>query len=216
MGYTTEFQGEFACRRRESAQIAMFLNAIHEGDRTALSPLADWLIDLGDPRGEAVSLLATKAPTKLKLLWGLFGLRPEHAAYLHAFRESRRMKRDARKAKLLYDPIREAVGLPLGPQAGYYVGDDWAQSVLDENEPPKGQPGLHCQWMPNDDGTAIVWDGGEKFYYFTEWVEYIIKHFLGPWGYILNGRMTWQGEDEEDTGTILVVENAVEIRAEAR
>jgi hypothetical protein len=35
--------------------------------------------------------------------------------------------------------------------------------------------------------------------------------FLAPWGYVLNGEVEWQGEDEEDTGKILVVDNSVEV-----
>ena len=40
------------------------------------------------------------------------------------------------------------------------------------------QPGLWCQWVPNASGTAIVWDEGEKFYYYIEWIKYLIEHFL--------------------------------------
>jgi hypothetical protein len=215
MGYRTQFEGEFACSRDGNHHIGVFLNAIREGDRTALAPLADWLTDHGDARGEAVARLAKKPPKKLKALWSLFGLRPEHAAYLRAFANTRRIRRDARRAKYLPDPLRHAVGLPLGPHAGYYVGNagEFGNGgdafVIDENEPPKGQPGLWCQWVPTDDGTAIVWDGGEKFYYHLEWLHYLLDHFLKPWGYVLNGKVTWQGEDPEDVGIILVVDNVV-------
>ena len=60
------------------------------------------------------------------------------------------------------DPIREAAGLPVGKQGDFVVndtggnifGDDGASSVTDHNRPPEGQPGLWCQWVPNEDGTA--------------------------------------------------------------
>ena len=52
--------------------------------------------------------------------------------------------------------------------------------VIDSNEPPPGQPGLWCQWVPSCGGRCLVWDGGEKFYAPTEWLRYLIDHFLRP------------------------------------
>lgn len=73
------------------------------------------------------------------------------------------------------------------------------------------QPGLWCQWVPNHDGSAIEWDGGEKFYEYIEWIEYLTAHFLGPWGYTLNGEVQWQGEESEDMGLIRIVYNEVHV-----
>jgi hypothetical protein len=132
------------------------------------------------------------------------------------------MRRDARKAKVLADPIREAVGLPLGIEAGYFTGGEGMMgqerddSVLDCNTPPKGQPGLWCQWTPKPDGTAILWDGVEKFYNYVEWLKYLLRHFLVPWGYVVNGEMHWVGEDDLDRGTITVRHNRVTAEAEGR
>jgi len=106
--------------------------------------------------------------------------------YLQLFSETRRMKRDAKKAAKLADPTREAVGLPIGKEGEYfvgstgYMGQDDDGSVINYNYPPSTQPGLWCQWVPNEDGTAIEWDGGEKFYEYVEWLEYIISNFLEP------------------------------------
>lgn len=142
-------------------------------------------------------------------------LQGEQARYLHAFGTTRRMKRDEAKVGTLADPIRLAVGLPVGREAGYFVGglgfkgqnDD--DSVIDGNHPPEGQPGLWCQWIPGEKGQTVVWDGIEKFYDYVEWLCYLIEHFLEPWGCILNGQVKWQGEREEDWGTIEVVNNHV-------
>jgi hypothetical protein len=219
MGYTTDFEGQFHCYRPESAGLGVFLAAVREGDRATLGPLADWLSDHGDPRGAAVAEVF-RGGGELVAFWQLFGLRPEHAAYLKLFNETRRMKRDAAVAARLPDPVREAVGLPVGSEGGYFVGagghagQDRDESVLDYNEPPAGQPGLWCQWTPSEDRTAIVWDGGEKFYSYGEWLEYLIEHFLGPWGYVLNGEMRWLGEADEDRGTIRVADNVVSLEAE--
>ena len=48
------------------------------------------------------------------------------------------------------------------------------------NQPPTGQPGLWCQWEPTEDGTAIQWNGEEKFYDSADWMTYVIDTFLKP------------------------------------
>ena len=143
-------------------------------------------------------------------------LKPEHKAYLEAFNRSRRMIRDAAKAEALPDPVRLAAGLPIGDTGAYYVGsheEDFGQtrdaSIIDDNKPPNGQPSLWCQWVPSEDGSVIVWDDGEKFYEYVAWIEYLIEHFLAPWGYALNGKILWQGEDNDDRGYIHVKDNRV-------
>lgn len=144
-------------------------------------------------------------------------LRPEQVQYLQQFNGTRRMSRDAKIAASLPDPLRQAVGLPIGENGGYFVGgtgmagqDDDA-SVVDYNSPPSEQPSLWCQWRPTDDGTAIEWDGGEKFYDYAEWLCFIIVHFLAPWGYVLDGEVKWSGEEEEDAGILRVRNNEVSI-----
>lgn len=139
----------------------------------------------------------------------------DHHNYLEAFCNTRRMKRDPKLAAELTDKLRTRVELPIGIEGGYYVGAGGFQgqerdaSVVDYNDEPVGQPSLWCHWTPNVAGTAIVWDEGEKFYGYVEWLEYIIEHFLGPWGYVLNGEMTWDGEEHGDVGMISVINNQV-------
>lgn len=144
-------------------------------------------------------------------------LTPAHKAYLEAFASSRHMRRDASKLVGVPDPIREAAGLPIGTDGAYFVsggdGDFFSNkkdlSILDHNSEPWSQPGLWCQWVPNGDGTAIKWDGGEKFYAYTEWLTYIVDNFLKPWGYKLNGTVKWKGESSDDIGKIVVKDNAI-------
>ena len=157
---------------------------------------------------------------------GEFRLSPtltaEHAAYLTAFASTRRMARDATATTLRSDPLRAATGLPVGLEGGYFVSEEGFRGqglgsigtgsypdVIDHNHPPSGQPGLWCQWIPTDDGAAIVWDENEKFGNYIEWLQYIIEHFLTPWGYALNGEVTWNGEEPDDFGKISVVSSSV-------
>lgn len=99
---------------------------------------------------------------------GRIGIGPplnEHeVAYLKRFADSRRWNR------------------PSGP---YACGDDdlreWPRDDESRdryNRPPEGQPGLWCSWTPTDDGTAIEWDGSEKFSNSVEWMRYLITQFL--------------------------------------
>lgn len=153
-------------------------------------------------------------------------LTPEHKAYLLKFSQTRRTKRDATKSAVRKDPVREAVHLPVGPEGAYFVAanglggqegllekKDWQEppDIASINKPPAGQPTLWCCWAPNEDGTTIIWDGNEKFYMYAEWLEYLIKHFMGPWGYVLNGKVEWRGEGWDDTGVIAVTESEVEV-----
>jgi hypothetical protein len=139
-------------------------------------------------------------------------LDPEHAAYLHLFANTRRMRRNVVVAESLPDPVRVAARVPIGPGAAYFTGgvgfagQGHDPSVIDSNRPPEGQPGLWCKWVPTDDLRGIEWSGAEKFYDYTEWLQYLIDHFLTPLGYVLSGSVRWCGEGSGDTGTLAVVD----------
>lgn len=144
-------------------------------------------------------------------------LTDSHKLYLEKFSSTRRMKRDSKIAATFKDKVRESVGLPIGKDGCYYVdaggfaGQDRDSSIVDYNEPPDGQPGLWCQWVPTQDGTGIEWDGGEKFYEYTKWLQYLIKNFLSPWGYTINGKVSWKGENINDKGSIVVEDNSITV-----
>jgi hypothetical protein len=42
------------------------------------------------------------------------------------------------------------------------------------------------------------------------WLRLLIEHYLAPRGYVLEGEVTWEGEDRDDCGTIFVKDNQVE------
>lgn len=148
-------------------------------------------------------------------------LDPHHAAYLRRFAATRRMKRDparlppagSRRDASLWSPTGT-----WGEEGGYFVygagfaGQAHDKSVADFNRPPTGQPGLWCQWIPTADGSAIKWDGNEKFYDYVDWLTYLIEHFLRPAGYQVSGHVDWQGEEAGDIGRIIVRDNEVWVR----
>lgn len=151
-------------------------------------------------------------------------------AYLTQFSDTRRIKRKADITALRPDPLREAVGLPVGDEGGYFVGalgvagqeiephagrfahesSPVGLDVVDFNTPPTGQPGLWCNWTTTEDGTGIMWNGTEKFYRYEEWLQYLITHFLTPWGIEVSGSVEWQGESRDDRGVIYVKGGKVE------
>ena len=130
--------------------------------------------------------------------------------FLTKFSNTRRMARN--------------VGPEYGIEGEFYVGgedrdtplsenaDGAGSTILNYNVPPKTQPGLWCQWIPTEDGCAIEWSGGEKFYCYVEWIEYLIAKILRPRGYVLNGTVEWQGEDRYDMGAIVIKDNTVEVK----
>lgn len=111
--------------------------------------------------------------------------------------------------------MKRRVDDKYGVEGEFYVdGKGWAgqdrdDTVIDYNCPPETQPGLWCQWLVNNEGTAIAWDGGEKFYNYVQWIEYIIDRILAPRNYKLNGSVLWRGEDPGDKGVIDIVDNQV-------
>jgi len=83
---------------------------------------------------------------------------------------------------------------------------DWNE---DRHEESEGYPSYYCQWMPTEDGLALEWDEEEKFYSYVEWLEWLIKNFFKEKGYILNGEVEWEGEEQGDVGKIIVKDNVV-------
>jgi len=158
-------------------------------------------------------------------------------SYLNLLNETRRVKRNVNKLMTLYKgkhgnpkPASKTPGDIYGYEGEYFAredgqcgqGDDG--SVIDHNCPAGqtgfsqgkvkyGQPGLWCGWCITEDGKFLEWDGGEKFYHYVAWLEYLIKHFFEPWGHTLNGTITWIGEDSSDLGKIEVKKNKVTVKS---
>ena len=143
-------------------------------------------------------------------------LTPAQVKYINQFSGTRRMKRDADKAGAMADPVREAVGLPVGEDGEFFVGnpEDFGQnrdeSVVDYNRSPATQPSLWCDWEVSENGKFLQWNGGEKFYCYTEWMGYVIDNFFKPWGVTAFGDIKWRGEDRSDRGVLVVKNNQVQ------
>lgn len=155
--------------------------------------------------------------------WGSFSFNKpideKLVEYINLFSGTRHMGRDNELIQMLYPNWREmCYNGELGAEGEYFLGplgscdflDDYFDpSVLDYNRHPKSQPGLWCHWVIEN--RELVWDGGEKFYDYVEWLKYLIERFFAPNGYVLNGSVEFDGEDASDHGVIKVSDNAVEV-----
>lgn len=86
--------------------------------------------------------------------------------------------------------------------------EDLAESLGGPNNPPNA-PDSYLQWVPTEDGKHLEWDGGEKFYDYTQWLTWLIDDKLKPWGYTVSGSVKWAGEEADDRGILSVVNNVV-------
>jgi len=106
---------------------------------------------------------------------------------------------------------------PLATQHRAVLEEFAGEEHEDENGKPGGDgkpPTAYCQWIPTEDSTGLEWDGAEKFYFYGEWLEYLIARFLEPWGYTLSGSVRYVGKTEGVTGTISVQNNVVVVTRE--
>jgi hypothetical protein len=127
---------------------------------------------------------------------------PKIALFVNNLSHSRRVKRDLPEG--LYGKEGEFYVDGKG-----YAGQDKDESVIDSNTPPKTQPGLWCQWII--EGDKVKWDGNEKFYEYLQWIDYLIRTVFEPNGYKLNGTVKWEGESGDDTGTITIKDNKIDV-----
>ena len=151
---------------------------------------------------------------------------------LKGLSETRRMKRDVVKlGKRVYNKKRatkENIAQwekEFGVEGEFWVGDTEdcgkvkTEDVINYDHPPKSQPNLSCCWTIDYDKKTILWkDNADEDLYDLEWIMYIVNNILKPRGYVLNGVVSWKGEDLkedenlEDRGKIKVTNNVITVR----
>lgn len=141
-------------------------------------------------------------------------LNESEIAYLNKFADTRRMDRESG---------------PYFVDGSGYFGQSEDADIRNYNEPPSGQPGLWCKWVPAADAAGLEWDGREKFYDAPEWMTYLIEHFLKhnakaryssnpqfagfSFDHTCNGIIEAQGEDPDDRWRLVVDNNSVRVQA---
>lgn len=193
MGYSTDFFGSFKLSRPATAEEREYVNRI--ADTRRMQRDVNKLMELY--KGEHGNPFA-KDKTNADEVYGFKG---EYFA-----------KNDGEYGQSSDESIID-FNAASGEIAWKDYNGDWAKR--DEmrkaiNADIIKQPGLWCQWRL-DDETTLSWDGSEKFYNYIEWLQYLIVHFFEPWGIKVNGEVTWQGEDSNDMGKIIVTDNVIEI-----
>jgi len=137
---------------------------------------------------------------------------------INGLSKTRRMKRNLKKLAEMLNITEDECFQKYGTEVEFYFnpisnnfGQEHDMSIIDYNNPPSTQPSLWLQWIV-EDKNRIIWSGGEKFYEYVEWLEYLINKILKPIGYICNGKISFEGEDEDDYGIIIVKNNKVKVK----
>lgn len=92
-------------------------------------------------------------------------LNEQETEYLRAFNRTRRWDRPEGPYVVLPHPLAD--------------DDDEAGNDA-RNRLAPGEPGVWCPWTPTTDGSALAFDGIEKAYQATRWLQYLIDTFLAP------------------------------------
>lgn len=144
-------------------------------------------------------------------------LEPKQIEYIQKFSQTRRMKRNSKLCEKVFDPIREAVGLPIGIDGEFCVfaaghaGQEHDSTIINFNTHPETQFSLWNDWTCTNDGEYIKWSGSEKFYYYFEWLGYICNNILSHFeGRYLEGTVFYQGEEADDFGSIVAYPDKIE------
>ena len=195
MGYTTDFSGQFNFNRPLTTEEANYIRKFNDTRRMKRD--VKRLQQLYKGKG-GLPLFQVVTPEMEK-----------HIKFIEekGFGVTLTCKEDKRTPEEIY-----------GVEGEYFVdgrgrgGQDRDDSIIDNNSPSTTQPGLWCQWRTDTKGQRLEWDGGEKFYNYVEWLKYLISNFFEKWGVVLNGIVTWEGEESGDVGKIIVENNEVIVK----
>ncbi len=64
-------------------------------------------------------------------------------------------------------------------------------------------------WSINKEGTELSIECDGSAYYWEEVLQLMVDQFFSPKGIILNGEMTWNGEEGGDLGRLIVKDNVI-------
>lgn len=111
--------------------------------------------------------------------------------FVNAFCNTRRVKRNTNPK---YGKEGKFFVLAEG-----FKGQNTDETVTNFNSSPDDQPGLWCDWSLTKNN-HIEWNGSEKFYYYAEWLKYLLEYFFIPYNILFEGSVRWAGESSGDTG----------------
>ena len=162
-------------------------------------------------------------------------LTAEQIAYLEHFLQMKRYIWDEAFIQGFPDPLREAVSLPVGLQGMYFTGcNDQTFDALQPGiirdyfdpfkvpyEPEEVQqevkaryplvlalPRGHAPWGPTADDMGMSGDRVDNWREPVAWLQFLLDHFLLPWGYELKGEVVYKTFEGEE-GRFVVRDNRV-------
>lgn len=161
-------------------------------------------------------------------------LQDRHEAYLQVWLPMEHRAYYEDKLKDIPDPLREAVGLPIGPEGVYATcvespDEHWTKDgivleprTIGEREELRHLtpdtaawcPTRYCYWTVESDDTGrceLQAPQSGKVYSYQEWLLFLLKKFFVPWGYTLNGQVNWNGEDRTDMGVMRIEDNVLSV-----
>lgn len=194
MGYTTDFNGELSLSKNLTTEQFNFINKLNETRRMRRD--VDKLMEIHKGKdGLPNTSVDTHTPLEI------YGREGEYFVGGGGW-----SGQDHEDTIVDYNTPPNQVGHDFGKQfMDYYTENQKriANGVC--------QPSLWLQWKIEEmDGKHfLMWDGGEKFYHYIEWLEYLIEHFFSKWDVKLNGEIEWKGESDGDIGKIVVKDNVV-------
>jgi hypothetical protein len=195
MGYTTDFSGHFDIEPALTKEQADYINLLCHTRRMKRDIKILWKMY----EGKHGNPFATE-----KTPIGVYGSDGEFFA-----------KDDGNHGQSGHGTDKSIIDYNVPPGQMTSQGMENFNKVWDANKARKKaltcQPGLWCQWEVLAEGEKLCWDGGEKFYDYIAWVKYLIDRFFSKWGVNLNGEVTWQGEEPDDKGKIVIQKNVVKV-----
>ncbi len=149
----------------------------------------------------------------------------EKAEWLDQFLSIRHMTWDVNKIKKRGNGIFgtgkvDPSGMFFFPQ-GYEYKFKPDDRILDTNEPAGEIPTLYSpvkfaeEYVDGGfrtDFSSLVIDSdelGTDSQYLKDWFNFLIKYFFEPEGILLNGEESFYGEEDDDFGTVTIVDNKV-------
>lgn len=138
-------------------------------------------------------------------------LTDEQGHYMFRFHKIPHYRRDNWELWNIPDPCRNAVDLPLGVDCEFYTGP-MGLGLLPCLRPPKWQPSRYCGWHPSYHKRWIIWGGeyqGSHYDKPAEWLRYILRMMLTPWGHSVNGYLEWYDDPYQNVGAVQVENNLV-------
>ena len=115
----------------------------------------------------------------------------------------------------LADPIREAVGLPVGEFGKFVIRDPQDLKYISTDKTPSTDITQYCPWKILYDGTTIQISNTNVYrnYYIIEWLKFLVVHFFNPWGYKLSGIVEVRNEntDRHEFNYLIEIKDTIKI-----